>query len=97
MEPDEPNAEKLGNRHPRPTVIVGISNHKARQTEEKIDCQVCVAHQAQSRVEAKCVIEEMENDNEKCCASSQPVQHFKMSLSTACSISSDCIIGPTYG
>src|SRR5271155_4283934 len=93
MKPDESNAEELGDRHPRPTVIICVSDDKAGEPKEEIDCQVCVAHQAQRRVETKCVIEEMEDDNQKCRASSQPIQNFKMLFPTACQVGTHCGVG----
>src|SRR5271154_6286618 len=93
MKPDESNAEELGDRHPRPTVIICVSDDKAGEPKEEVDCQVCVAHQAQRRVEAKCVVEEMEDDNQKCRASSQAIQYFKMLFSAACPVDADCGFG----
>jgi hypothetical protein len=53
MEANEPNAEKLKDRHSRPAVIVCIRDDKARQPEEKVDRQICMVHQVEGWSEAK--------------------------------------------
>src|ERR1700759_2346645 len=92
MEPDEADAKELGDGHLRPTVIVGISDDEAGKPKEEIDCQIGVAYQAQRSVPAKGIIEQVENDNQKCRAASQSIQNFKVFFSAACAIDSDSAI-----
>jgi hypothetical protein len=93
MEPDEPNAEELGDGHLRPTVIVGISDDEAGKPKEEIDCQVRVTYKTKSSVPAKGIIEEVKDDDEKGRAASQAIQNFKVFLSTACPVGVDCGTG----
>src|SRR5271170_4650880 len=90
MEPDKPNAKKLNERHTRPAVIIGIRDHKARQPKEEVDREVCVVHQVEGRSEVKWVIKYVKNDDQKCRAPSQAIQHFKMLFSATCPVGADC-------
>ena len=81
MKADETNAEKLEDRHPRPSVIVCIRDHKPRKCKEEIDCEIRVFDECPGAMEAKRVIEDVEDHDQKCSTASQPIQHFKMLFS----------------
>ena len=72
---DETNAEKLKDRHPRPAVIVCIRDHKPRKCEEEIDCEIRVFDECPRATEAKRVIEDVEDYDQKCstASSTRPV------------------------
>lgn len=44
MQANEADAKEVHQRHTRPSVIIGVSNHKTRKQEKKIDGEVAVVH-----------------------------------------------------
>ena len=89
MKADESNAEKLEDRHPRPSIVVCIRDDKPRKCEEEIDCEIRVFDECPGATEAKRVIEDVEDHDQKCSTASQPIQHFKMLFSAAGVVDND--------
>jgi hypothetical protein len=89
MKADETNAEKLEDRHTRPSVIVCIRDDKPGQREKEVNCQISVMHQSEWSPEPKRVIEDVEDHDQKCSTASQPIQHFKMLFSGTGAVNKD--------
>src|SRR4051794_40003826 len=92
MQPNEADTEELPDRHARPAVIVCIGNHESRQCKKEIYGEIRVFDQGPRAAETKRIVEKMEDHNQKCCAPSQAIQHFKMLFSAARTVNSDRFI-----
>src|SRR5271168_1262201 len=80
-EADQTNAEKLKDRHSRPPIVVCIRHDKPRQREEEIDCEISMFDEGPRAVEAERIIEDVEDHDQECSTTSQPIQYFEVLFS----------------
>ena len=80
MQADDTAFEESADTHPVPTVIIGITDYKARKHKEEVDGKIAVINDLCEMVATRMCFKKMEGYDHNSCHSTQSIQDFIMRL-----------------